>query len=141
MLCREIMQSFVQCVSADTTVAQAAARMRDDGIGLLPICDAAGKVVGTLTDRDIAVRVVAEKRSTHEPVERFMTRPAITCRSGDDLSVAQDLMSEMQVARIICLDEYGGFEGVLSLVDIAQSSQPAAATAALRDMSGREAGA
>ena len=70
-----------------------------------------------------------------------MTRPVITCRSGDDLSVAQDLMSEMQVARIICLDEYGGFEGVLSLVDIAQSSQPAAATAALRDMSGREAGA
>src|SRR5689334_13606948 len=49
------------------------------------------KVVGTLTDRDIAIRVVAERESTDQPVERFMTRDVVSCSSTDEVSIAQDL--------------------------------------------------
>lgn len=61
----------------------------------------------------------------------------VACLSGDDLEAAQDLMGELQVSRIICLDENGQLEGVISLSDIAQTGD--GATATLRDISLREA--
>jgi CBS domain-containing protein len=139
MLCRELMKGDVLCAKAETTVAQAAALMRDERIGFLPICDGARNVVGTLTDRDIAVRVVAENESANQPVERFMTPDVVVCRSDDDLSVAQDLMGEMQVARIVCVNEDGELDGVISLSDIAQVSDAADAMATLRSVTVREA--
>jgi signal-transduction protein with cAMP-binding, CBS, and nucleotidyltransferase domain len=92
-----------------------------------------------LTDRDIAVRVVAENESGNQPVERFMTPDVVVCRSDDDLSVAQDLMGEMQVARIVCVNEDGELDGVISLSDIAQVSDAADAMATLRSVTVREA--
>ena len=60
MRCEEIMKRDVRTISPDEPVQAAASIMRDTNIGFLPVCDAtSGRVVGTLTDRDIAVRVVA----------------------------------------------------------------------------------
>ena len=137
MLCRDLMKSVVLCAAADTTVTQAAMLMRDEQIGFLPICDQAGNVIGVLTDRDIAIRVVAENRSADEPVEEFMSSKIVACRSDDDLAVAQEQMGELQVSRIICLDENGRLQGVISLSDIAQVGDDAAST--LRNVSQREA--
>jgi CBS domain-containing protein len=107
MLCRDIMKINVRTASAQSTVAAAAALMRDEQIGFLPVCDATGKVIGTLTDRDIAIRVVAEGERTDQPVERFMTPDVVACRPDDEVGIAQDLMSDLQVSRVVCLGSKG----------------------------------
>src|SRR5258707_8648667 len=107
MLCRDVMKADVVFATAKTTVAEAATLMRDEQIGFLPICDEGRNVIGILTDRDIAVRVVAEGHSANEPVERFMSPAVVACRSDEELSVAQDLMGEMQLSRIVCVGEDG----------------------------------
>ena len=137
MLCQDIMKRDVRCVTAETSVAEAAALMRDEGIGFLPVCDETRTVVGVLTDRDIAIRVVAENEATDQPVGRFMTPAAVTCHSGEELGAAQDLMGEMQVSRIMCLDDNGQLAGVISLSDVALTDEDAAIT--LRNVSLREA--
>ena len=139
MSCREVMKGDVRFATTQTTVAQAAALMRDEQIGFLPICNSVGNVIGILTDRDIAVRVVADNRSANEPVERYMSRAVVACRSDEDLSVAQDLMGEMQLSRIVCVDEDGRVEGVISLSDIAQLGDGVDAAATLRSVTVREA--
>jgi CBS domain-containing protein len=137
MLCQDIMKRDVRCVTAETSVADAAALMRDEGVGFLPVCDETRNVVGVLTDRDIAIRVVAEHEALDRPVRLFMTPGAVTCGSGDDLGAAHDLMGEMQVSRIICVDDTGQLEGVISLSDLALADEDAAIT--LRNVSLREA--
>jgi CBS domain-containing protein len=139
MLCRNIMKRDVRCATPQTTVAQAAGLMRDEQIGFIPICDPGRNVIGTLTDRDIAVRVVAEGESPNESVERFMSHEVIECRSDDDLSVAQDLMGEMQVSRMLCVDENGQLEGVISLSDLAQLGDGTDVATTLRNVTVREA--
>jgi len=133
------MKGDVRFATTQTTVAQAAALMRDEQIGFLPICNSVGNVIGILTDRDIAIRVVANNRSANEPVERFMSLAVVACRSDEDLSVAQDLMGEMQLSRIVCVDEDGRVEGVISLSDIAQLGDGVDAAATLRSVTVREA--
>jgi len=138
MLCRDIMKANVRTASVQSTVADAATIMRDDQIGFLPVCDETGRVVGALTDRDIAIRVVAEGERPDQPVERFMTPDVVACRSDDEVGVAQDLMSDLQVSRIVCLSEQGFLEGVVSLSDVAQLGQSADAATTLENVSARE---
>jgi CBS domain-containing protein len=139
MLCRDIMKLSVKMASTQATIAQAAMIMRDEQIGFVPVCDESGKVVGTLTDRDIAVRVVAERESTDQAVERFMTPNVVSCRPDDEVGIAQDLMSDLQVSRIVCLNDQGGLEGVISLSDLAQLGRSADASTTLQSVSAREA--
>jgi CBS domain-containing protein len=139
MLCRDIMKGNVKCATAQSTVADVAAVMRDAQIGFVPICDERRNVIGTLTDRDIAIRVVAAGEPTDQSVERFMTPDVVACRSDDEVGIAQNLMSDMQVSRIMCLSDEGLLEGVISLSDIAQSGDAVNAAATLRDVSAREA--
>ncbi len=63
MRCEDIMARDILLLDANDTVKTAACRMRDANVGVLPICDDAGRVIGVLTDRDIAIRVDAEGRS------------------------------------------------------------------------------
>jgi CBS domain-containing protein len=138
MLCRDIMKSPVKTLSTQARIAEAAILMRDERIGFVPLCDETGKVVGTLTDRDIAVRVVAERESLDQPIERFMTPDVVSCQPDDEVGIAQDLMSDLQVSRIVCLNDHGGLEGVISLSDIAQLGQSADASTTLQSVSARE---
>jgi predicted transcriptional regulator len=63
MQCKQIMEQNVQFVGPDEEVASAAESMRDAEVGFLPVCDPEdNKIVGTLTDRDIAVRLVAQRK-------------------------------------------------------------------------------
>jgi len=139
MLCRDLMKTEVRCVTPETTIAVAAALMRDEQVGFLPVCDTAGNVLGTITDRDIAIRVVAEYEPPDRPVDLFMTRHVIACQARDSLDTAQEAMAEFQVSRILCVDENGLLEGVISLSDIAQVAGDGAASATLRNVSAREA--
>ena len=59
---RELMTADPTFCPEDTTAADAAGRMADDGIGAVPVCDAEGRLAGVVTDRDLAVKIVAEGR-------------------------------------------------------------------------------
>ena len=119
-ICREIMKRDIHCLSSTDSVTVAAARMRDQNVGFLPICDAGRQVLGTITDRDIAVRLVAEQLDGSTPVERIMTREVVACDPEDDISDAAELMAEHRKSRIMCLGRDGRLLGIISLSDIAQ---------------------
>src|SRR5687767_5004170 len=89
MVCSELMKSEPVCVLPDTAVQTAAQRMSDENIGFLPVCDASGKVLGTLTDRDIAVRVVAKALPATTRVADVMTCEVVACRADEDIQQAE----------------------------------------------------
>jgi predicted transcriptional regulator len=69
--CSEIMESDVKIINQNEDVVQAAALMRDAEIGFLPVCDSSdSRIVGTLTDRDIAIRFVAEKSQAKQELRK-----------------------------------------------------------------------
>lgn len=138
MMCQDLMKRDVQCIDTRTSVRRAAEILRDENIGFLPVCDEPRRVLGTITDRDIAIRVVAEGQDIDQPVAKFVSPRAIACRSKDDLAYAQELMSHEKVSRILCVNESDELEGVLSLSDIAQVEQGERASATLRNISERE---
>jgi CBS domain-containing protein len=137
MLCADIMKADVECVSAQSTIRDAAQRMRQRNVGFLPVCDDGMRALGAITDRDIAIRCVAENRAPSDSVETIVTREVIACRPEDDLSYARELMSQHQKSRIMCINRSGRLEGVISLSDIAQLDELAGAST-LRQVSARE---
>jgi CBS domain-containing protein len=138
MKCREIMKTDIECVSAETTIQAAARKMRDQNVGFLPVCDAGMLVTGTVTDRDLAIRGVAEGRDPGTPVGALMSIDVIACRPEDPLSYARELMAQHHKSRIMCLDSDGRVAGVISLSDLAQHDEIAALDT-LRQVSSREA--
>ena len=133
------MKRTIACVSPDASVQTAAAKMRDENVGFLPICDPEMRVLGTITDRDLAIRVLADARPATTPVSDVFTHEVVACRSEDDLRRAEELMSEHQKSRIMCVDADGRLAGVISLSDVAQWETGSRAAQTLRDVSQREA--
>jgi CBS domain-containing protein len=138
MICQDLMKSDVKCISPLSTLEEAAIQMRDEGIGFLPVCDDSGQVIGTITDRDLTIRALASGESGDQPVEPFMTRSVVGCRPGDDLAQALELMSQERVSRILCVDDEGVLQGVISLSDVAQIADGELASYTLRNVSNRE---
>ena len=138
MLCSEIMKSSIECVSPGDTAEMAAQRMRDHKVGFLPVCDPELRVVGTLTDRDLAVRLIAQGLPGTTPVEDIMTREVISCRSTDTIAHAEDLMGLFHVSRILCTEEDGTIAGLISLSDVAEHDSTSRAGQTLKDVTVRE---
>lgn len=139
MRCEKIMKRDVECVSPQDTVQTAAKRMRDENVGFLPVCDAGEEVLGTVTDRDLAIRVLAEGQAATTLINDVLTREVIACHPEDDLRKAEELMSKHQKSRIMCIDASGRLVGVISLSDIAQQESGTRASQTLRNVSEREA--
>lgn len=139
MLGEQIMRRSPKCLSENDTVQSAAKLMRDENIGFVPICDDGGKLVGTVTDRDIVVRVAANNGSLTTRLGRVMSHRPIVCKAGDDLSRIETSMEDNQKARVICVDDVGRPIGVISLSDIAQHEEGGRTGALLRRITQREA--
>jgi len=137
MQCSELMKTDIECVSPQTSLRAAAARMRDQQVGFLAVCDEAMRPVGALTDRDIAVRAVAEGLQADTPVEECMTREVIACSPWDSVEYACELMEQHQVSRIVCTNRDRRIEGVISLSDIVDLDV-SSGSRALREISQRE---
>lgn len=117
----EELMSEAECCHQGDTIRDAAKIMKAHNVGFLPICDPDEKPIGALTDRDIAIRVVAEGRSLDDDVATVMTRDVVGCRIGDDLKDVQRQMREHQTSRVMVCDQDGKLCGVMSLQDVAQS--------------------
>jgi CBS domain-containing protein len=139
MRCEEIMKRAVEGVTPQDTVQNAARRMRDENIGFLPVCDESTVVLGTVTDRDLTIRVLAEGKSPDIILDEVFTRELIACRPQDDVSRAQELMAKHQKSRIVCTDEQGHLVGIISLSDIVQILPEGQSSKTLREISDREA--
>ncbi len=95
----EVMSRDVQTVSPESTAQEAAGFMLRADAGAIPVTEGE-RVVGMITDRDIAVRGVAQGRGPETPVRELMTEGAVTARQDDDLESVAILMSDEQVRRL-----------------------------------------
>jgi CBS domain-containing protein len=140
MKCSSLMKSVVEICRRDESVESAAERMKAHNIGFLPVCDEMGAVVGTLTDRDLAIRVLGEHRSPSETrVQDVMSAGVVCCSPDDDLSFAEKLMAQHRKSRILCADDQLHPMGVISLSDIAHVEEGSRASEVLDAVAQREA--
>jgi CBS domain-containing protein len=133
----ELMKSDASCVSPGDTIQDAARQMKDENIGFLPVCDDSEKVLGTITDRDIAVRVVADGKPWSTKVQDVMSRDVISARPDDDLMKAENLMSNQQKSRLVVTDDAGILQGVISLSDLTKNDVDSGART-MRGVTNRE---
>jgi CBS domain-containing protein len=107
-------------IDADKPVSYAAKMMRDEDVGLAPIVEG-DRLVGTLTDRDIAVRVVAEGRDAESTtVREVASSDVVTVSPEQGLDEALSLMAEHQVRRLPVVEENGRLVGVVAQADVAE---------------------
>ena len=112
-----------RCVTAETPVFEAAELMANEDVGSLPILDG-DKLIGVVTDRDIVVRAVAEKKDPRGmPVREVATHDPVTVHADDDLSDALKLMATYQVRRLPVVDEDNRLVGVLAQADVAMGAK------------------
>ena len=119
---RDVMTSKVCSIDVDKPVAYAAKMMRDEDVGLAPIVEGE-RLVGTLTDRDIAIRVVAEGRDPNSTrVSEVASTDLVTIDPQQDLDEALRLMAQHQVRRIPVVEEDGRLVGVVAQADVARQA-------------------
>jgi CBS domain-containing protein len=115
----DLMTSSVVSVTADTTLQEAAEKMRAEDVGVLPVCEG-DRLVGIITDRDLTVRGLADGRDpASSTVRETMTTDLVTCYGDEDAAEAERVMQERRVRRIAVLDREQRLIGVVSLGDLA----------------------
>ena len=130
----EVMTSDVQTVSADQTAREAASFMLRAEAGSIPVCEGE-KVIGMITDRDIAVRGVAEGRGPDTPVRELMSDGIVCAHEDDDVQDVAKRMSQEQVRRLPVLDHDKKLVGIVSLGDLARETIGEASHQALEGVS------
>ncbi|MGH2932431.1 MAG: CBS domain-containing protein [Gaiellaceae bacterium] len=121
---KDTMTSNPCSIDADKPVSYAAKMMRDEDVGLAPIVEG-DRLVGTLTDRDIALRVVAEGRDPENTtVREVASKDAVTVDPGQGLNDALQLMAQHQVRRLPVVEEDGRLVGVVAQADVAEHAEP-----------------
>jgi CBS domain-containing protein len=120
--CHEVMTKAPVCCLPSDMVAKAAGLMKSENIGSLPVIEneQTKKLVGIVTDRDLALKIIAEGRDAKSTqVEAVMTRKVLTCRAEDDLQKALDVMSEHQLRRLPVMDSDNKMVGIIAQADVA----------------------
>ncbi|MFL5921716.1 MAG: CBS domain-containing protein [Gaiellaceae bacterium] len=119
----EVMSSNPCSIDADKPVAYAAVMMKEEDVGLAPIVEG-DRLVGTLTDRDIVTRVVAEGRDPQAVTAREVASTnLVTIDPQQDLDEALRLMASNQVRRLPVVQEDGRLVGVVAQADIAREAK------------------
>ncbi len=118
---RDVMTKNPVCATPDDVVAHVARLMKDNDIGPVPIVEGASKkLVGIVTDRDLALKVVAEGRDpSSTKVRDVMTRDVVTCRADDEVEDSLQAMSKHQLRRILVVDDSDTLVGIIAQADIA----------------------
>jgi CBS domain-containing protein len=122
------------CCLPDDTVAKVAQLMKSTDIGSVPIVEdeRSKRLVGIVTDRDLAVKMVAEGRDAETATaEEVMSRGVVTCHPQDDVETAVDAMSGNQLRRLPVVDDSGKIVGIIAQADVATRVNRSEATAAM----------
>ena len=130
----EVMTRDVDTVRPDQTVQEAASFMLRDDAGSMPVTEGE-RLVGMITDRDIAVRGVAKGYGPDTPVRELMTSGVVCARVDDEVEEISVKMADAQVRRLPVLDENDRLCGIISLGDLARETDEDCAHEALEGVS------
>ena len=130
----EVMTRDVQTIRPDQSAQDAARFMLKSEAGSIPVTDG-DRLVGMITDRDIAVRGVAKGYGPDTPVRELMSDDVICARVGDSIEDVASRMSEAQVRRLPVIDEDEKLCGIVSLGDLSRESDNQTAAQALEGVS------
>lgn len=134
MKVRDVMTFDVRIAVPEMDIADAARLMAELDVGVLPVCDA-GRLVGIVTDRDIAVRGVALRLGCDTRVDAVMSPAPRFCYDDDALEEALAGMGHLQVRRLPVLNRAHELVGILSLSDAAFEAPPPVTGEVLADIS------
>jgi len=120
--CKDVMTEDPVCCLPTDAVSKAAQLMKDEDVGSIPVVEdeETMKLIGIVTDRDLALQVVAPERdASSTQVEDVMTYEVITCRATDDVQKAVDAMAQHQLRRMPVIDGDHRIVGIISQADVA----------------------
>jgi CBS domain-containing protein len=121
MKAQDIMSRNPTCVTPETPLVEAARLMKQENIGVVPVVESeqSRRLVGVLTDRDIAIRVVAEGRDgATTSVGHVMTSEVRSASPDDSVDDVMTIMGREQVRRIPIVDDRGALVGIIAQADI-----------------------
>ena len=130
----DVMTREVQTIRPDQSAQDAARFMLKGDAGSIPVTDG-DRLIGMITDRDIAVRGVAKGFGPDTPVRELMTDDVICAREGDDIEDVASRMSEAQVRRLPVVDDNEKLCGIVSLGDLSREADSDCASQALEGVS------
>jgi CBS domain-containing protein len=131
---KDIMTCGVETLDPLSTIQAAAQKMKSYDVGLLPVCES-GRVVGALTDRDIALRVIAEGRDASRTLVRdVMTRDVVCGHELQDVQEAAELMRANRIRRLPVLDRQKRLVGLVSLGKLTLCDEENVTGEVLRDL-------
>lgn len=122
MRVKQVMTANPACCTPQSTAREAATLMRDHDCGSIPVVDnmQSKQVVGTVTDRDLAVRGLARGRGPDTPIRELMTDDPVTCVPEDNVEDLRQIMVEELVRRVPVVDADGVLVGIVAQADIAR---------------------
>ena len=126
MQVRDVMTKDPACVTPGATIREAAQLMQRENVGIVPVVEEKGtnRLLGVVTDRDIAIRVVAEGRDGGTRVSDVMSSGRIrTCTLDDDVDEVMDAMADEQLRRIPIVDDRGMLVGIVAQADIVRKTR------------------
>lgn len=136
MRVKDVMTNKVEGIQVNDNVTHAAARMREFDVGAIPVFDE-NRIVGMLTDRDIAIRVVAQSfNPAQTSVGEIMTKDAKFINENSDLQEAAGVMENYKIRRLLVRNDQGDVCGIVSIGDIALHGQKEILSEVLSSVSG-----
>jgi len=132
MQAKDLMTRNVECVSPETSIEEIARIMKSMDIGFVPVYDE-DRLIGTVTDRDIVLRAIAEDRNSCTASD-VMTADVWWCYDDQTAEEIADYMASHEVRRVVILDRQKRLAGVISIGDLAKSGEQAKAGEAIGDI-------
>jgi CBS domain-containing protein len=116
-----IMTPDPACCTPDSTAKDAALLMKEHDCGSIPVVERLEtlRLVGILTDRDLAIRGLAAGKGLNTPVRELMTNDPISAAPDDEVEIVREVMVAQQVRRVPVVDENGGVVGIVAQADLA----------------------
>ena len=133
---RSVMTANPATCGRDATLQEVAQLMKQNDCGQIPVVDQGNKPVGVITDRDIAVRAVAQGTDTRSATAAdYMTAPVATVRENSSIDECYQLMERNQIRRVVVVDQQGNVAGIVAQADIALSGRDAKTAEVVKQVS------
>jgi CBS domain-containing protein len=126
MNAHEIMTRDPACCTPDDTVRQAASLMQEHDCGCIPVIDDGRRLIGVITDRDLACRCLAAGLGPETSVAEVMSLSPSCCAPDDDVQYVERIMEERQVRRVPVIDQRGACVGMVSQADVVRAAERSA---------------
>jgi CBS domain-containing protein len=119
--CSEVMTENPACCLPTDPASKAASLMKSENVGSIPVIESeqTRKLIGIVTDRDLAMQIVADGRDKTTKVSDVMTTNVVTCLADEDVQNALDAMADYRLRRIPVVDVDGRIVGIISQADVA----------------------